>query len=295
MSRSMTPGALVLLLGTAAAFAPGPPTFAGQAMRPRMFASREVLTMSAGALRLPAQRASMLPFSNAVPFTRPKLTEGSTTITRSTLGAAAGFLIMMHVFQMAAALVTPAGIVLLAHGCANALGGIAALISEAAVFGQWREALGAVPVAALSKAVNAVSYVSLSHAVGTLASGASGVALAAAGTGVVATLVQSVFHAGSRAKFLQTNLVRNIVFFETYWLTWAGISALSPAIAASYTGVAVAGAACGFAAAAASALAGLRWSWRSMTQALRSGAGVRAALSSSVLFVVYQGVIDALI
>ena len=123
---------------------------------------------------------------------------------------------------------------------------------------------------------------------------ASGVALAAAGTGVVATLVQSVFHAGSRAKFLQTNLVRNIVFFETYWLTWAGISALSPAIAASYTGVAVAGAACGFAAAAASALAGLRWSWRSMTQALRSGAGVRAALSSSVLFVVYQCVIDAL-
>ena len=290
------------MLGTAAAFAPGPPTFAGQAMRPRMFASPKVLTMNAGAMRLPAQRASVLPFSNTVPFTRPayevafpKLTEGSTTITRATLGAAAGFVVMMHVFQMAGALVTPAGIVLLAHGCANALGGIAALISEAAVFGQWREALGAVPVAALSKAINAVSYVSLSHAVGTLASGASGVALAAAGTGVVATLVQSVFHAGSRAKFLQTNLVRNIVFFETYWLTWAGISALSPAIAASYTGVAVAGAACGFAAAAASALAGLRWSWRSMTQALRSGAGVRAALSSSVLFVVYQGVIDALI
>ena len=217
-------------------------------------------------------------------------------MTRSTLGAAAGFVVMMHVFQMAAALVTPAGIVLLAHGCANALGGIAALFSEAAVFGQWREALGAVPVAALSKAVNAVSYVSLSQAVGSLASGASGVALAAAGTGVIATLVQSVFNGGSRAEFLQTNVVRNIVFFETYWLTWAGINALSPAIAASYTGIAVAGAACGFAAAAvSSALAGLRWSWRSMTQSLRSGAGMRAALSSSVLFVVYQGVIDALI
>ena len=232
--------------------------------------------------------------AQAAAVARPQLPSGSTALARSTLAGATALLVLVNAYQVGVTFAPSWA--LLVHACAGALGGIAALLTDSAVFGRFREAMTALKFTAITKAINSVTYVSLSQAVASAVAGlggvavVAGVALAAAGTGITATLAQSLFTQGSRKGFVVENVVGNVAMFEAYWLTWAGISSVFPTLTVSLAGVAAAGAACGLVSSVAKAIVGFKFSWRAFRNAVRRVDSARDALSSGILFVVYQGI-----
>lgn len=226
---------------------------------------------------------------------------------------------------------------LVAHGCAGALGGLAAVAGDAALtatverpkepWSRWRESRcihawkqgfvrrwestmreNCIKITAITRSVNAMTYFYIKQALATLAiSTGFQTILAAAGTGVVATMVQTTLCKQNTTLF-QKNIARNVLMFEAFWLTYATICALSPAMSMNYIGLAIAGALGGL----ASSLAGtvklssllqtlkggmsfklkrLRVGWRSMTK--RDAVNVRefrAAYQMAILNVVYMAV-----
>lgn len=226
---------------------------------------------------------------------------------------------------------------LVAHGCSGALGGLAAVFGDAALtatverpkepWNRWRESRcihawkrgfrrrwestmreNCIKITAITRSVNAMTYFYIKQAMSTLAISASfQTILAAAGTGVVATMVQTSLCKQNTTLF-QKKIARNILVFEAFWLTYATICALSPAISVSYLGLAISGALGGV----ASSLAGtiklssllqpfrggmsfklkrLRVGWRSMSKLdAVNGREFRAAYQMAILNVVYMAV-----
>lgn len=226
------------------------------------------------------------------------------SMSRSSLLGGALFLAVMKVYQVGAA-AAPASWTLLAHACAGALGGLAALAGDSAFFGSrraYKALLESIKFTAITKAVNSVTFAYIQQAMATLGSG--GIVLAAAGTGVVATLVQQLF-AGSSPGFFQDNVWRNVFVFEAFWLTYAGLCALSPAMSISYTGIAISGALSGIASTMVASVKFTGRGSRGIFQRVRHGCAAvrtafksaefsRAAVQSGILFVVYQAVFNTL-
>eukprot|EP00802_Teleaulax_amphioxeia_P023583 Tamp_24185.p1 GENE.Tamp_24185~~Tamp_24185.p1 ORF type:complete len:318 (-),score=42.08 Tamp_24185:29-982(-) len=190
---------------------------------------------------------------------------------------------------------------LFAHGCSGALGGLAALFGNSALSATLGESNGVMQglwITAVTKAINAVTYAYIRQAIQALPLGAIGIILAAAGTGIVATLVSSAFD--SRPGLFRENVVRNVLAFEAFWLTYAAIGAISPACSVRYVGVAIAGALGGL---ASSLVSSIRVSWQPLEGGLRGLQAafgrlrpgtrrrqLRAAFESGILNVVYMAV-----
>ena len=154
--------------------------------------------------------------------------------------------------------------------------------------------------------LNNASYAYFRHAV---AIGTGSVVVAAAGTGIVANAVQSLF-SDDRPKVFKQNLARNVLAFEGLWLTYAGICALTPAASGSYVGLAISGALAGVASKLAAFVdiswVSLRGGMRAQLKHVHNGlaslistlknphaaraSAARTAFQSSTYFVTYQAV-----
>ena len=214
-----------------------------------------------------------------------------------------GVIKLSHVLSSSA----PACLSLFAHALAGTLGGLAALFSDAAVatsLGEQRESLVcSIKFTAITKAVNSVTFAYISQIV--QAMGSASILVAAAGTGVVATAVQSLFVAQGRKDFFRENVVRNIFVFQAFWLTYAGFCAFTPVFSISYSGIAIAGALSGMVSTAVASFhvsfeGGLRGAFRHFNHQLRSlrkscKGQSRVAMQSGILFVVYQAVYTTLV
>jgi hypothetical protein len=211
---------------------------------------------------------------------------------------------------------------LLAHGCAGMLSGIAELAGDSALAAMMggSEAAQAlqhrIRFAAITKSVNAISYAYFTQTVAAL--GSSSVTLfAAAGTSIIASAVQGLF-ADDHLAFFKKHVAKNVLVFEAFWLTYAGVCALTPAASISYAGLAISGALSGL---ASTAVASVNFSWDSLHGDARGGlkrvwgrglawlrrtfesvdtkrmkkASSRAALRNSIFFVVYKAVYSTLV
>ena len=237
-----------------------------------------------------------------------------TAMSRSSLLGGAVFLAAMKVIQLSSELVAaPAGWTLFAHGLAGMLGGLAALFGDKALSVSFGESRGAIQglsrsikFTAITKAVNSVTFAYVQEAAA--AFGAGSIMLGAAGSGVVFTMVQGLF-THDHASHFQENVMRNVLVMEAFWLTYAGLCALSPAVSVSYVGVAISGAVSGIASSVAAkfswkpvleggvrgALAKMRQGIGSLRKAFKSACSARSAMQSSILFVVYTAVFNSLV
>jgi hypothetical protein len=233
----------------------------------------------------------------------PSLPPKSTAMARSTILGAAAFVVLMQVYQAGAA-VTPVSWTLLLHGLAGAVGGMVAVFTDSTIFERSEQAIQglwqSVKFTAITKAVNSITFAYLQDAVAALSLGTGGIALAATGNGVVATLIQGWFAGQSREardSFFQENVGRNVLLFNTFWFTYFGICAISPAIPVTYTGIGVAGALAGVVSQAAHSVGfswkNLRHAWAKLRLSFKKGVTWRGGLQTGVLFVVYQGVFSA--
>jgi hypothetical protein len=138
----------------------------------------------------------------------------------------------------------PAWWVLFAHGCAGALGGVAALFGDSALSatlgGADKHMSQSITMTAVTKAVNSMTYAYLKQTTSWLGSatlGTGSIMVAAAGTGIVAAMMQGVVRgalagAGRTSLHPQTflpEMVKSVLAFEAFWLTYSAICALSPA------------------------------------------------------------------
>ena len=148
--------------------------------------------------------------------------------------------------------------------------------------------------------------------------GSSSVTLfAAAGTSIIASAVQGLF-ADDHLAFFKKHVAKNVLVFEAFWLTYAGVCALTPAASISYAGLAISGALSGLVCTLA---ASVNFSWDSLHGDARGGlkrvwghglawlrrtfesvdtkrmkkASSRAALRNSIFFVVYKAVYSTLV
>lgn len=157
-------------------------------------------------------------------------------------------------------MVPPAFWALLKHGFAGSLAGLAALLSDSALSASLtgstealKGLLRSVKFTAVTKAASSMTYVAIQQGIATLSLGWTGIVLAAAGTGVVATIVQGAF-AGSRPDFFRDNVAKNVVMFEAFWLTYAALSLLSPVCSITYLGLAISGTISGLASSMAASI-----------------------------------------
>ena len=167
----------------------------------------------------------------------------------------------------------PTWSVLCAHGCAGATAGFAALLSDSAL-SHWLGEAKVITIRRLcestvNRAVSSMTYTAIRQAATTLSLGAGGPVLAAAGAGMVATLLQSGLEDNTRVwDFMKERCAINICMFEGFWCTYVALCTLSPSCSVSYVGLAISGAISGF----ASSSAGLipkrfsSFSWRSLTR-----------------------------
>ena len=224
---------------------------------------------------------------------------------RSSLLSGAMFLAVMKAVELSSAAIAWS---LIAHACAGALGDLAGLYGESAVKSSVVDA-ASLKITAVSKAANSVTFAYI-QTLATAAVGVGSFALAAAATGVVATAVQGLF-AGD-ADFFRANVVHNVVAFEAFWLTYAGIVALTPAASVTYVGLAVSGAISGAVSAVTDGIdlgalakratwarcrGGVRDALRALRQgfkSMRKAVGARG-VNSGILFVVYQAVYSTLV
>jgi len=239
----------------------------------------------------------------------PRRTSASSM--QRTVLAGAVVVAMMNMQKLA---VGTAGWTLLAHACAGAVAGVAALFGDKvlsfslgdsdAVQEMWRS----LKFTAITKAVNSVTFAYIRQSAAAL--GAGSIMLGAAGTGIVATLVQGLF-ATDRANFFHDNVMRNVFVFEAFWLTYTGICAVVPAASVSYAGLAVSGALSGIASTIVASFkfstepvmkGGLRGVWRKIRQGaallrkeFKNSGSAHTALQSGILFMVYQAVYTTLV
>jgi len=249
--------------------------------------------------------AAVLEFAVPIAVTVPQLPSLASSMSRSTLLGGAVFLALMKMYQLGAG-AAPTSWTLFAHAAAGALGGLAALAGDSALFGESRRAVHALwesmKFTAVTKAVNSVTFAYIQQTM--VALGVGGIVLAAAGTGVAATIVQQLF-AGNSPGFFQDNVWRNVFMFEAFWLTYAGLCALSPAMSISYTGLAISGAISGIASTVVASvnLTGrgrgvvqrARQAFGAVFSAFQSAESSRAAVHGGILFVVYQAVYTTLV
>jgi len=253
----------------------------------------------------PVMSAAVLEFAVPIAVTVPRLPSLASSMSRSTLLGGAVFLALMKMYQLGAG-AAPTSWTLFAHAAAGALGGLAALAGDSALFGESRRAVHALwesmKFTAVTKAVNSVTFAYIQQTM--VALGVGGIVLAAAGTGVAATIVQQLF-AGNSPGFFQDNVWRNVFMFEAFWLTYAGLCALSPAMSISYTGLAISGAISGIASTVVASvnLTGrgrgvvqrARQAFGAVFSAFQSAESSRAAVHGGILFVVYQAVYTTLV
>lgn len=253
--------------------------------------------MSVPAVQEFAQPAAMAqPVHKSPPF--------STTVI-----SGAVFLAMMKIYHLGWA-AAPCSWTLLVHACAGALGGLAALVSNSAVSGKdSRQALKTIvesfKITAVSKAANAFTFAYINQAMTALALGSAGIVAAAAGVGVVATLMQQLSLGAVNTKgFFRENVWRNVFVFEAFWLTYAGICALSPAMSITYTGLMISGGISGvvstmvasvqFTDGAQGFVQRLRWGYAAVCKTINGAEFSKAALQSGIFFVVYQAAYNTL-
>jgi len=165
--------------------------------------------------------------------------------------AALPFLLEMPLSFLHVGIVPPALWALAVHGCAGALAGLSALLitslaGSTEAFQTLKGVVRSVKFTAVTKAASSMTYVVLREGIGALSLGWSGIVFAAAGTGVVATAVQSGFVAGS-PDFFRDNVAKNVIMFEAFWLTYAALSLLSPVCSITWVGLAISGTISGFA------------------------------------------------
>jgi len=186
-----------------------------------------------------------------------------------TLGAVFG-LCALVAFSLPFVLGMPFVEMLFAHGCAGALGGIAALFGDAALsasldkprlpYWRWREDTciatwlqGCVRRMKINlrehcfartvalRSINAMTFVFIKHvATLYLGAGVQTVVIAAAGTGVVATAVEVLCK--QQDTLFQETVVNNMLMFEGFWVTYAALSTLLPVCGITYFGLFISGA-----------------------------------------------------
>jgi hypothetical protein len=250
----------------------------------------------------PAQEMGMGSIELMYPVTAAtkRLPSKSGAMSRSTLLGAAAFIVLMKAYQVGTA-VAPASWTLLLHGCAGALGGLVAVLTDSTIFERSEQALNglwqSIKFTTITKAVNSVTFAFLSETLGGLTLGVGGIALAATGTGVAATLIQGFFSKQKRDEFFHDNVAQNVLLFNTFWFTYFGICAVLPTIPATYTGVGIAGALSGVVSSAVHSVGysfkTLREAWSDFRRSFKQGRTWRGGLQSGVLFVVYQAVYSA--
>lgn len=304
---------LLLLLASitlAGAFQAPPhsPLNAGHALYSKNRAPRTHILANQPALAAPAMKtaADFAPATKAAasfssdcvqPVSLPAMTSLSPA---SLVGAAVvvGVVKLSHMLSAS----TPASLALFAHALAGTLGGLAALFSDTAVATslgeQQRESfVHSMKFTAITKAVNSVTFAYISQIVKSM--GSASILVAAAGTGVVATVVQSLFVEQGRKEFFRENVVRNVFVFQAFWLTYAGFCAVTPVFSISYSGIAIAGALSGIVSTAVASFhvsfeGGLRGAFhfkKELRKLRKSFKGQsRVAMQSGILFVVYQAV-----
>ena len=207
---------LLVSIAAANAFQAPPPSplarHAHSTERARSYKPRHALhTLRPGAVFAPEMSSSA---AASIGFVHPAaLPAKSSTFSSSSslLGAAVVVSVIKASFVLSSSV--PASFSLLAHACAGALGGLAALFSETAVSkglgeAQQESIRHAIKFTTISKAVNSVTFAYISQAMAALGSG--GVMVAAAGTGVIATSVQSLFSKQNRKDFIRDNVARNV-------------------------------------------------------------------------------------
>ncbi len=228
----------------------------------------------------------------------PRSTSSAASRSTKRLLGAAGCVSLMTLHKVGAA-VEPSLSILLAHGCAGALGGFVAVISDSTFFEQSQSLWQSLKFTAITKAVNSVTFAYLQEAVSTFSLGsAGGIMLASAGTGIAATLIQSCF-AKRGDTFFKKNVGRNVLLFNTLWFTYFGICAISPAIPGTYMGVGLAGA---FAGMVSTIFDSAVHSWQfrygflsTLRQGFKDEESLRGGLQCGVMFVVYQAVYSVLV
>ena len=151
---------------------------------------------------------------------------------------------------------------------------------------------------AITTAFKSITFAYLQEATAALSLGMGGIVLPATGSGVVVTLIQSLFTRQCCSSFFQENVGRNVLLLNTFWFTYSGICAISPAIPVTYTGIGVAGALASVLSSAAHSVGfswtNLRHAWAKLRHSFKQDATWRGGLQSGVLFVVYQAVYSAL-
>jgi len=212
-----------------------------------------------------------------------------------TLGAVFS-LTALVVFSLPFVLGMPFLEMLLSHGCAGALGGLAALFGDAALsasldkprlgYWRWREdncvatflkgcvrrwkinlREHCITRMAVTRSVNAMTFVFIKHLASlSLGPGVQPVVIAAAGTGVVATAVQTAL-CKSQETLFQDTVLSNMLMFEGFWVTYAALGTLLPACGITYCGLAISGALGGL----GMVLADFSWQAPKGTAGLREG------------------------
>jgi len=264
----------------------------------------EAETMSISSVLESAREPMVIPLvtlADTVPMSSPAAT--------STLIGGAVFLAMMKLYHLGW-VAAPVSWTLAVHAAAGAIGGLVALASSSAVSGKdssqaLKTVMESFKITALSKAANAFTFAYVNQAMASFALGSAGIVAAAAGVGVVATLVQQLsMGAVKTTGFFQDNVLRNVFVFEAFWLTYAGLCALSPAWSITYTGLMISGGISGIVATVASSVQfgggarGFVQHFRTVAQSVRKSIdGVefsKAAFQSGIFFVVYQAVYNTL-